>query len=99
MNKTSTQMFDSQDNELFIDDTIELITGITGKIVFTCGSYGVMFNDINYDDIQDKMDKDSNCCGNHYNGCLNDNFISLWELYWNFNCEDSNISPITKIGV
>lgn len=34
------------------------------------------------------MDNDHWCCGNRYAGCMNDNFISLWELYWNSNSDD-----------
>ena len=30
--------------------------------------------------------------------CYNDNFVSLWELYWNYNDENDEISVVEVIG-
>lgn len=30
--------------------------------------------------------------------CENDNFISLWEIYWNFNDEDDSVNTVEVIG-
>lgn len=98
MNKTSTSMCDENGDELFLGDKVRLLTGDIGEIALECGSYGVGFADeIDYIKIQAEMDKNDWCCGNEYHGCMNDNFISLWELHWNFNCEDDVIYPIVKI--
>lgn len=62
--------------------------GHEGEVVFECGSLGVVVeNGIDYDVLQSFMDEyEDVCCGNEFSGCMDDNFISLWEIYWNFNC-------------
>ncbi|MBU3195671.1 hypothetical protein KPL26_03210 [Clostridium algidicarnis] len=93
--KASTGMCDKNGDEMFLGDKVLLITGDVGEIVFECGSYGVGIQDgIDYDEIQCEMDKADWCCGNRYHGCFNDNYISLWEIWWNFNCEDDLCYPI-----
>lgn len=86
-------------NEICLGDKVSLITGDIGTVVFECGAYGIDISDgtIDYEKMQSKMDELDWCCGNRYCGCKNDNFISLWELYWNFNCEDVLYS-ITRIA-
>lgn len=68
-------------------DTVRFC-GHEGKVVFECGCLGVAVEGgIDYDKLQRFMDEnDEVCCGNEYHGCMNDNFISLWEIYENFNC-------------
>lgn len=62
--------------------------GHEGKVIFECGTLGVAVEQgIDYDALQKFMDEhEDECCGNQFSGCMNDNFISLWEIYWNFNC-------------
>jgi hypothetical protein len=85
-------------NVICLGDKVSLITGDVGEVVFECGAYGIAISEgIDYEKIQLKMDESVLCCGNRYNGCHNDNFISLWELYWNFNCEEDVLYPIAQI--
>lgn len=93
-----TGLYYEDGNEICLGDKVSLITGDTGEIVFECGAYGIgVLGDIDYEKIQSKMDKNDWCCGNRYHGCCNDNFISLWELYWNFNCEENFLNSINLI--
>lgn len=90
-------MFDGNCYPFVLGDKVELINGQRGEIVFECGAFGVAIpNFINYEKLQIEMDKLDVCCNNSYHGCFNDNFISLWELYWNFNCEDDILYPVEK---
>lgn len=59
-----------------------------GEVVFEFGCLGVVVeNGIDYDVLQKFMDENEDvCCGNEFSGCMNDHFISLWEIYENFNC-------------
>jgi hypothetical protein len=83
-------IYDSEGNVLEVGDKVMLKNGQEGEIVFECGAYGVAVEGfVNYDSIQKVMDKDDWCCGNKYDGCFNDNFISLWELHWNSNSDDN----------
>ena len=99
MKNNSIGLYYDDGNEICLGDKVSLITGEIGEVVFECGAYGVaVFEGIDYKKIQFKMDESKWCCGNYYYGCYNDNFISLWELYWNFNCEEDILSPIDKIS-
>jgi hypothetical protein len=61
-------------------------------------AYGIGFdNEVDYRKLQNDMDDLSVCCGNQWSGCMNDNFISLWEIYWNFNCEENCIDVLEVI--
>ena len=92
--KQFTGMTDRNCDEIYFGDSVELF-GMKGKIVFECGAYGIGFDkDIDYSLIQMKMNSFDMCCGNRYIGCFNDNFLSLWELYWNFNCEEECIDVL-----
>lgn len=55
-----------------------------GKIVFAIGAFGIATND----GIPIDLDF----------WCDNDNFVSLWELYWNLNCEQSELEMLEVIG-
>lgn len=76
--------------EIELGNEVEIINGQLGTVVYECGAFGVAIQDfIDYESIQDCMDEDDWCCGNEYSGCRNDNFISIWELYWNSNSEEN----------
>lgn len=61
--------------------------GHKGTVIFECGAFGISVEDgIDYSALQRFMNEHEECCGNDYSGCENDNFISLWEIYWNFCC-------------
>ena len=55
-----------------------------GKIVLEHGAFGIATND----NIPIDLD----------NWCDNDNFVSLWELYWNLEPEGEMLSSIEVIG-
>ncbi len=84
-----TGLFEEKGNQIKLGQKLYFLNRQVVEVVFECGAYGIATKDqFDYDFIQANMDDDSNCCGNEYHGCFNDNFISLWELYWNFNCEE-----------
>lgn len=92
-------LFYDDGNEICLGDKVSLVTGDTGEVVFECGTYGIaILEGIDYEKVQLEMDKKYCCCGNRYYGCYSDNFISLWELYWNFNCEENSLYPVTRIS-
>jgi hypothetical protein len=94
----ATGLIDKNYNDIKLNDTVDLF-GMKGKICFEVGAFGIGFPcGIDYDLIQTKMDKDDWCCGNAYHGCFNDNFLSLWELYWNFNSDERCIAVLEIIG-
>lgn len=83
--------------EIKVGDSVYLPNGQEGIVVIECSTVGIGTDDpINYNKIQVAMDCDPDCCENNYCGCLDDHFISLWELYSNFNCEESNLHALYK---
>ena len=93
-----TGLIDVNCNEIKLGDKVKFTTGHIGKIVFECGAFGIgSCESIDYDKIQDTMDKLDICCGNKLSGCLNDNFVSLREIYWNFNYEEGYLYPVEII--
>ena len=85
--KQYTNLIDMNCNMIYDGDDVRLINGQIGRICFESGSFGLVILDgINYKTLQDEMYKMG--INNEFKGCFNDNFISLWELYWNFECEE-----------
>ena len=91
-----TGMVDCEFDEIELGDEVDLF-GQRGKIVFEGGAYGVGFGHtfIDYDKLEKAIPEATGCNNSPY-FTYNDNFISLWELYWNFNGEDGYI-PVLKI--
>lgn len=86
---TDIGIYDYDGELLEIGDKVKIINGQVGEIVYECGAFGVAIEGcIDYEGIQKAMNEDEWCCGNKYDGVMNDNFISLWELYWNSNSDD-----------
>jgi len=84
----STGMYDEDINEIYLGDQVEFC-GMKGVICFECGAFGIGIKDgISYVKIQELMNSINHCCGNTYHGCFNDHFISLYEIYNAFNCEE-----------
>ena len=91
--RISTQCFDEDGNELFLNDAVRFL-GQTGTVTFECGAFGIGFEtQINWDEVEKHL-----LHNNHLCACLNDNFISLWEIFWNLNGEDNCIPGVFKIA-
>lgn len=81
-----TGFTDANDNELHVGDYVR-ICGHIGKIVFSCGAFGIFITDeVPWDALEELVRKDS---GNHPSFLYNDNFISFWEIVWNLS-EDTD---------
>lgn len=92
---TETSVFDTNGHMLYIGDTVKLFD-FDGIIVFEAGAFGIGLCNIDWDFIESKIPEITGCNNTPY-FCHNDNFISFWELLWNFNCEDNCCSVVTKI--
>lgn len=90
-----TGLYDKNCRKIFEGDVVNFNKQI-GHIVFEYGSYGVGFKgDINYKRLRKFV---NDCLDNTYDGCFNDNFISLFEIYYNLNDIDDRIDEIEVIG-
>lgn len=68
------------------------------KVIFECGAFMLTSIDtIDYDKLSNKIPKYTGC-NNPAQFCMNDNCISLWEIFWNFNEEEEQIGCCEVIG-
>ena len=84
---------DEEYNELFENDTVYLL-GIEGKVVFECGAWGwaSFENCVPWDELEKRIPNNNSPAF-----VYNDNFVSFWELKWNFdNGDDWNGVPYIK---
>lgn len=82
---------------IFENDIVDFL-GHRGIVKFECGSFGIAYEKhIDWDEIQANIMPLTGCENTLY-ACENDNYISLWEIYWNFNDEDDSLSTVEIIG-
>ena len=82
-----TGVYDKNRNSIYIGDTVRFMDK-TGVVCFESGAYGIGFDaTIDWDKIETAIPVETGCDNSLY-GCFNDNFISFWEILWNFNCEE-----------
>jgi uncharacterized phage protein (TIGR01671 family) len=93
-----TGLKDKNGKWIFEGDVVKLFDIAIGEIVCECGAFGISCRQqIDYDYLASEIASVTGC-DNTPMFCRNDSFVSLWELYWNYNEESSKISVIEVIG-
>lgn len=93
-----TGLTDKNGTRIFEGDVVKLFDIAIGEIVCEYGAFGISCRkQIDYDYLASEIASVTGC-DNKPRFCHNDNFVSLWELYWNYNQENSEISVIEVIG-
>ena len=88
-----TGLIDKNGVKIFEGDIVDLF-GMNGKVVQDCGAFGIAFmKTIDYDLLESKMP-----FNNSANFCFSDNFISLWEIFWNYEQDDNPLYDVEVIG-
>lgn len=93
-----TGLTDQNGKKIFEGDIVRLFDISVGEIVQECGAFGIgCRKQIDYDYLASEI---APVTGNNNTPmfCYNDNFVSLWELWWNYNEESDEISVIEVIG-
>lgn len=93
----NTGVTDKNGKQIWKNDIVDFM-GHKGRISFECGCFGIAFSDcIDWEEIENNIYPVTGCDNPLY-ACTNDNFISLWEIMWNFNDEEDSINTIEVIG-
>lgn len=88
---------DKNGNLIWENDIVDFL-GHIGTVRCECGSFGIAYKEtINWEEIASNIMPITGCENTLY-ACENDNYISLWEIYWNFNDEDDCLSTVEVIG-
>ena len=87
-----------KNGKLILENDIVDFLGHKGLVKYECGSFGIGFKKtIDWEEITSYIMPITGCENALY-ACENDNYISLWEIYWNFNDEDDSVNTVEVIG-
>lgn len=92
-----TGLTDRNSKKIFEGDIVELFV-FRGQIIQMCGAFGVSVKPaIDWNYLASEINPVTGC-DNSPIFCQNDNFVSLWELMWNYNQEENMCDVIEVVG-
>lgn len=93
-----TGITDKNGVDIFEGNIVKIADFQIGQVVFECGAFGIAVMPYIDWDYLDSEIAEYTGCNNRPLFCRNDNFISLWEIMWNYNQEENNCNVVEVIG-
>ena len=89
---------DKGGTDIYLGDIVRIADYQIGEVVYECGAYGIAVRPyIDWDYLDSKIAEITGCNNQPY-FCCNDDFISFWELMWNYNQEENSCYVVEVIG-
>lgn len=93
-----TGLCDKNGVKVFKGDIVKIVDFQMGCVVYECGAFGIAVNPyIDWNYLDSEIAEITGFNNSPY-FCRNDNFISLWELMWNYNQEENSCDVVQVIG-
>jgi uncharacterized phage protein (TIGR01671 family) len=93
-----TGLTDKNGEKIFEGDIVRVLDHQKGIVTFECGAFGIGIMPYIDWDYFDSEIAPTTGCNNSPMFCYNDNYVSLWELMWNYNQEDNWCEIVEIIG-
>lgn len=93
-----TGVYDTELTKIYEGDIVRFLRYVC-TVVFEEGCFGLALNindAFDWDYIDEEMKEYAGT--NQITACFNDHFISLWEILWNFNCDQNICNVVEVIG-
>ena len=93
-----TGLTDKNGTKIYEGDIVNILDYQSGIVTKECGAFGIVIKPfIDWDYLDSEIETITGCRNRPY-FCRNDNFISLWELMWNYNQEENSCYVVEVIG-
>lgn len=91
-------LYDCNDKKIFEGDIVKVLDKFRGIVTFKYGTFGIVFTEtIDYSYFEKAIPAVTDC-DNKPHFCCCDNFVSFWELMWNYNQEEHCCEVVEVIG-
>ena len=89
-------VYDTECEPIYEGDIVRFFRYV-GKIVFEYGCFAIAITEnIDWDYIAEEMEEYAGL--GYLTACHCDNLIALWEIMWNFNCDEDTCNVVEVIG-